>query len=173
MEEVRGTHVGGRNNAHVDYLFVSFERYQTWLPDDIGLFFPNIRGVYWVHSVLTTVWEQDLRQFPNLVTLNLGYNQIGYLFSNTFRSNPNLEIIVFTVNNIHQVEANLMSHLVRLFEAHFHGNPCINAAALDRQAVLALELRLPIDCPPVTCPPLCKEEKVKLRALARKNKERK
>lgn len=148
LTEVRGNHLSGRTNSDVEYLLI-YNQNLNYVPDHIQAFFPNLRGVEWFNSNLLEVSASDLRQFPNILIFSAFVNKLITIESDLFEFTPHLQWISFYNNLIQHVGYDLLSNLTDLQTISFETNPCINEYAVGSPAIMELNQRLPLLCPPI------------------------
>lgn len=135
-------------NDDVKFLAVEFQNL-PFIPGNIDSFFPNVRGIEWLSSNLTSISAADLEQFPELLLFSVEHNNLISIDGDLFQHNPLLRWINFSRNQIQHVGLNLFRDLNDLRELYFFNNPCASATARNREDVLSLIDELPILCPPL------------------------
>lgn len=95
------------------------------LPKGLNSFFPRILGLDVKHSFLKTISSEDL-QFPDLILLYLGYNQLTSLSADLFSNLPNLEFFGVDNNPIKSVGENLLSSAPKLRIIYFWNTTCFD-----------------------------------------------
>jgi hypothetical protein len=88
-------------------------------------------------------------QFPKLIFVYFGYNEITNIEKNLFENNPKLVQINFYDNNIKHVGYDLLKGLNDLEEVDFRVNPCVNKRARNQTEIQEMIRLLPITCPPL------------------------
>lgn len=149
VTEITGIHMDGQNDGSVKGVFVNGHRVLTGIPNGIEKFFPNLEAFQWFQGNLSTIGSSTFRPFPNLLSINVGDNQLVTLEGDLFQHTQKLRGIYFYVNSLAHVGHNLLTGLNNLTEAIFTANPCINAFAITPEEIRALNLQLPISCPPL------------------------
>jgi Leucine rich repeat len=148
LVSVTGRHQGWRGNNQVEMVDVRDERSLNGIPANIGQFFPNTNIFQWIRGNLTTLVEEDLRQF-NLKALILTSNNIVSLDGNVFSNSVGLIQIDFANNNIRHTAPETLRVINSLQLADFSANPCINKNARTPIAVRDLIIQLNEQCPPL------------------------
>lgn len=149
VTEISGIHMGGQNDGSVKGFFINGHRALTGIPDGIEKFFPNLEAFQWFQGNLSSVGSSTFRPFPNLLSINVGDNQLVTLEGDLFQYTRKLKGIYFYVNSLAHIGHGLLTGLNNLTEAIFTANPCINAFAITPEQIQALNLQLPISCPPL------------------------
>jgi hypothetical protein len=65
IEEVRGTHLSGKNNANVE-AFQEQSKSLQFIPTNLVNFFPNLKVIIFLSPLLQVVAD-DFKPFPNLL----------------------------------------------------------------------------------------------------------
>lgn len=94
------------------------------LPSNLATFFPNLRGLLWQNSKLETIKATDLQPFPNLVYLDVSYNQIRHLDGDLLKYNPHLTSFAISNNFIDSIGKGLFNGFIVMNYAYFYGNIC-------------------------------------------------
>jgi hypothetical protein len=146
--EIRGTHLPGKSNAHVEGLFITFESQFHSIPYDLGNYFPNLRGLDIAVTPIYWLSKSQLSQFPYLNILIIQYNrELRGIDSNAFTSNRQLRQITLNSNDLRYVGSNLFQNLIYLDEVFMFDNYCINEQAIGQSAIQNLNNILPTRCP--------------------------
>lgn len=149
VTEITGIHMSGQNDGSVKGIFVNGHRILTEIPNGIEKFFPNLEAFQWFQGNISTIGSSTFRPFPNLLSINVGDNQLVTLPGDLFQYTRKLKGIYFYINLLAHVGHGLFTGLSNLTEAVFTANPCINAFAVTPEQIQALNLQLPISCPPL------------------------
>lgn len=145
LESVVGTHVSGKSLLDVDSLYIENQDV-GYVPKDIELFFPNLKGLQFHIGHLLSISATDLKPFPNLLSLALARNMFTSLPGDLFQYTPKLAYLDFDNNQIQHEGVNLLKHLKDLKYGRFRNNPCINFYASTPTEVETLKLKL-VACP--------------------------
>lgn len=160
VTKIRGTHAIGKNDAAVGSLSLNFNKNLTAIPKDIERFFPRLTMIRWAYGELLTLSANDLKQFPNLVTLIVCFNKLTVLESDLFKHTKQLKELYLNSNNIQIIRPNLLSGLNFLIIADLSSNPCINIPlATTKQEVATLKKQLQGKCEPIKVKTAEKSEK--------------
>lgn len=149
--ELQGNHWGGRNDTDVQDLDVSrFNPQVSFIPQNIGRFFPNLETMLWRNSQLNELNFTDFQQFPNLEILEMSGNTMASLPADLFIHNQRLRSIFFTFNfNLESIGRNLLFFPQNLTNVEFTSNSlCSNEIARSRVDVLVLNTRIHNICHP-------------------------
>lgn len=149
IDSVSGSHTNGRSNVDVKVVNILEHPGLNRIASNIEEFFPNIIGLRWFSGNLTWVDANDFKPFPELQLISLRQNLLVSLDGDLFKFNPKLRFISFRENLLQNVGHDLLTNLTSLAQAAFSNNPCINVFATNPHAIEALNLQLPIDCPPL------------------------
>lgn len=153
LTQITGSHTSGMTNADVKGLWVYGQPHLKEIPSGIGNYFPNLLGFTWIYMNLTSISSEDLKPFPNLITLSLHHNHFVALDGDLLQHTRKLQVIFFDNNLLRHVGHDLLRGLVNLTRAQFSLNPCINMDARTPQEIQDLNLQLPISCPPLATTP--------------------
>lgn len=153
LTEVTGVHQTGRTNFDVRMLMVHDQLHVNQFPENIYNFFPNLLGLEFFATKITSITAEDLRDFPNLQLLNIQQNSLSRLDGNLFSFTPRLQWIGFNDNVIENVGHNLLSGLNSLTSVFLSGNVCIDAVASTPTGLAQLIRDLPVFCPPFNVSP--------------------
>lgn len=152
LTEVRGTHLQGRSDEDVGFLWSSDAYPFQRIPINVANFFPNLLDIRFVGGNLTFVSANDLQQFPLLQILYIKHHQIETLDGNLFEHTPNIRITEFDFNQITSVGHGLLDGLPNLVRVNFLGNPCIDFRATTQAEIETLRTQLVQQCPPIITP---------------------
>lgn len=146
VDKVLGTHVASKNDT--DTKLISLKKIKTErLPKNFHKFFPNLEGIFAFSMGLKTVVKDDLKDFPKLRYLDMGFNRLDTLPSNLFDNNLELEWIDFSDNLLRNIGVKLLDTLPKLDFANFEGNRCVDRRAQNKNNLHELELVLKsIEC---------------------------
>lgn len=147
LEDVRGNHLEVMSNRDVYSLYI-FRQDLTFIPKDIGKFFPNLKGIYYQNSNLSTISSDDLKPFTQLLAFEVYLGNLVSLDGNLFQHNINLQYISFSSNKIEHIGHNLLGGLNQLQMADFSRNICVSMYASGSEEIRELKEQLPILCPP-------------------------
>lgn len=128
VEQVLGDHKAGKSNDDVKWLSVSNVDL-TYLPGNIGTFFPNLDFLQWTDSNLTTVKAEDLKSLPKLEKFYVRRNKISSLGGDLFTHTAGIKELDFYKNPIEKVGHDLLTNLKYLEVVDFRDNNCINRYA--------------------------------------------
>lgn len=84
----------------------------------------RLEGIIITDCGMKMIEQEDLRQFPNLVTLWLNKNEIQWLEDDFFKFTPKVRIVGFYNNKISMIGANFYEPLSRFNVLLMHGNEC-------------------------------------------------
>jgi hypothetical protein len=111
--DVDGIHESGKTNDDVDFLNIDGQNCAV-LPKGIENFFPNLKFISVLSSNLSFIDNLDIRPFPELESLALNDNFLKTLASDLFKNNPLITSVIFSGNEIAQVEVDLLEPLQSL-----------------------------------------------------------
>lgn len=149
IDRVSGSHLVGRTDLDVEVVNILEQPFLNRIASNIDEFFPNLIGLRWFSGNLSWVEASDLKPFPDLQLISLRGNQLASLDGDLFKFNRGLRFVSFRENLLTSVGHDLLTNLTSLSQAAFNNNPCINVLATNPHAIEALNLQLPIDCPPL------------------------
>lgn len=92
IDMVFGKHEFNKTLESVKFLEIQDENL-FFIPPNLSLFFPNLIGLVIGNSKLQSLQSQDLKPFYNLSLLRIFKNPLTTLNADTFRYNPNLQVI--------------------------------------------------------------------------------
>lgn len=148
LEEVQGEHEERRSNVDVEFLYV-YKQSLPMIPKDLELYFPNLKGIEWHTSELSTLSANDLKPFPDLKVFISHYNKLPTLDGDLFKFTPKLNWIYFHNNSVEHVGKDLLTNLKELTFVNFERNPCINYVAMSAEKIPLLISKLHEQCPPL------------------------
>ncbi|KAL7013939.1 hypothetical protein ACKWTF_015657 [Chironomus riparius] len=127
--DVRGEHMIGGNLTEVDALRFMHKENITFIPNGIGKFFPNLKGLSFMNCNIKTISKDHLAEFPQMFQLSYSLNAIEYVPGDTFIYTPKVQLINFSGNNIKRIGLGLFKPLKNLQYIWFEKNVCINMNA--------------------------------------------
>jgi hypothetical protein len=130
LEDVKGTHLDGRSNSDVEFVFVQNENTNR-LTRNMEKIFPNLVGLSWGRSNLTELSAEDFQPFPNILFFAAFTNKLVTLDGDLFRHTRRIRLINFANNRIETVGENLFNMLTDLERAAFEMNRCIDMNAVN------------------------------------------
>lgn len=117
-----------------------------YIPNGIGNHFKNIEAI-WIHYCgLKEMTHRNLKQFPKLLYLYAGFNQLKVLDRETFESNPRLEWINLKNNKLKFISYMLFEKLHNVSYMNFENNQCISALAHSRTHIAELKNSIEENC---------------------------
>lgn len=131
-------------NAHVEMLLID-EQKMIFLPENLSLHFPNLKGLIIDSSELSSFSKEDLQQFPQLKFLMIGNNNIEVLENDLFERNEHIEWLTFINNFTKHIGSEILNPLKDLKVANFQRNTCVSFKAL-RADVDSLKTLFRRDC---------------------------
>lgn len=141
VDKVNGNHLTGRTQDDTKLLSMKKIKCER-LPKGFETFFKNLEGIFAFSTGMKTVVKDDLDVFPKLRYLDMAFNHITTLPSNTFEGNPDLEWIDFSDNKLNNIGVNLLAAIPKLNYADFLSNRCVDKRAQDKTNLHELELVL-------------------------------
>lgn len=147
LTTVIGIHETGRNNSDVKMLLVHDQMQLKSIPGNMEKFFPNLYGLEFLNGNIETVTAADLKPFPDLKLLNLGFQKLVVLESDLLQDTPKLEWINFSSNLLKVIGSGLLTGLSELSTAFFLRNPCVSLQSLSHETMPNLQLLLSENCP--------------------------
>lgn len=139
-------HMEGKSNTDVT-AFVAYGKRIEYFPRNIEKIFGNLKGIYIQKCSLRKIQNSDLKVFPYLLELSLGFNRIDVLEDDVFSSNLNLQNIVLSGNVIYHIGLKVFDNLSKLSHLQFAECDCINGVAIDSTSqVKKLIKKLKLEC---------------------------
>lgn len=117
-------------DAHVEMLLID-EQQMKFVPENLSLHFPNLKGLIIDSSELSSLSKEDLQQFPQLKFLMVGNNNIEVLENDLFEGNGQIEWLAFINNFTKHIGSEILNPLEDLKVANFQRNTCVNFKALE------------------------------------------
>lgn len=149
LENVTSDHwPSDKSNDDVENLHIVGQNL-TFIPGGVSNFFKNLDALTVQFSSLTLISADDLKPFPRLVYIFLGYNKLSSHDGDLFKHTPHLQYASFEMNKIQHIGHDLVENLNNLIYLYFIDNDCINHWAETRAAVLSLGQKLSFLCPPL------------------------
>lgn len=147
IDYVTGIHEDGKTDANVEVLSLQ-SRDLKFFPENLADIFPNLRSMNFINSNIASLTAENLRPFPELLTLYIWSNKLVSLDGDLFSHNLKLRRIDFDNNLLQHVGYNLLTYLTWLEVADFSNNPCIDVYARSTE-IRSLNALLPVRCPPL------------------------
>lgn len=148
IEEVRGEHLDGKNNANVQVIYVISSNLQ-FIPSNLARFFPNLIIMALNDLPLLRVTAGDLKPFPNLQRFYSTSSLLTSINGDLFQHTKKLQRIRFEAGKLQDIGENLLSDLNDLSFVSFQGNECIDFVAETPQEIEELKEKLLVQCPPL------------------------
>ena len=121
ITNINGTH--NDNNTNIDVLQLQInEQNITYLPKEIGTFFPSLENLIVYLSSLEFLEKSDFNSFLFLEILSLTENKIATIPENTFDDLDNLKELYLSGNRIENLYSNLFRKLVNLEIIYLNNN---------------------------------------------------
>jgi len=130
IDSEKGSHASGKNNNAVKGIW-SDKGGINYLPHGLERLYPNINYILIKDGRLKEIHQSDLKQYPNLVVLDLFKNDIEVLEDGLFAYNPDLVYVSFYSNKVCYIAPNIFDHLTKLRWLQFKDNECMNQNADD------------------------------------------
>ena len=137
------------HNQKVEKLHIN-SRGLRYMPKGIDKFFPDLEALWIENSELKTIKQADFKSFPKLKEVYMVNNKIEKLDSNLFQLNPELRALQFNANKIKIIGRNILSPLLKLDQADFSLNDCINKSAYEKKEFPELIAEMESKCAPPT-----------------------
>jgi hypothetical protein len=147
IEEVRGSHLKGRNNVNVE-VFNETANSLQFIPSNLVDFFPNLKIMY-LRAPLLQLIASDLRPFPNLLQFVLQFGQFSTIYSDMFENTKQIKTVQFYSEKLMNVGENILSDLNELKLAQFFSQTCIHFDGNTRERIQELEQKLLVNCLPL------------------------
>lgn len=148
ISTVTGTHRFSKTDQSV--LGIRAEgKTMRYFPQGLKNFFQNLKVIDFYRVEMVEIHQADLKPFPDLVVLYLGFNKVQVLESGLFDHNPQLEVIAFPHNELKHIYGNIFDHLSKLSRFWFKGNDCINSEFNTRDAINTAIEHIKEHCTPV------------------------
>lgn len=141
VDKINGNHLTGKTHSDTTLINVRKLKFDR-LPKGFDTFFKNLEGIFAFSTGMKTVVKDDMVVFPKLRYLDMGFNHITTLPSDTFEGNPELEWIDFSDNKLQNVGVNFLVPMTKLNYADFQSNRCVDKRAWDKTNLHELELVL-------------------------------
>lgn len=117
-----------------------------YVPSGIAENFKNIKVLIIANTGLRVITQVDLKPLKKLRNLYVDNNQLTSLDDDLFLSNPSIEYINVSNNQIKSVGMRTFEPLTGLKELGFYQNICIDDGAKSIRSVNALKLKLKTKC---------------------------
>jgi len=147
VTNITGNHIIGKTNADVEGFVIYLEPNLSRIPRGIENFFPNLIGLAWGNTNLTSLVADDLKPFPKLLSAWFPSNKFVSLHSDLFVHTPMVRHIDFGRNLLENVGSDLLTSLNNLTSALFNDNRCISFNANTSQSIQNLIAMLREQCP--------------------------
>lgn len=153
LEAVTGEHLYGRNNTHVEGLYVVNVKL-SFIPKNLPKFFPNLLGLRLYNTKMTTITANDLKPFPGLIDLSIQTNNLTSLASDLFQFSRKLKHVSFYRNSLTSIAEKddsgkgLLRYSENITTANFLHNPCINMFANSSLQLQLLDNLIFQNCKP-------------------------
>lgn len=153
LTAVNGTHMSGKSNRDVQFLFITSERGLTFFPRNIDNFFPNLIAIGFQYCNISSLNGDELNAFNNLTWMALSNQPVleripGNFFANT----PQMKTIFVYQNPIKYIGEGLLDSLEFLNYAHFGNNYCVNISAENPSEIPFLIEHLRTNCSDIEIP---------------------
>ncbi|KAG5668104.1 hypothetical protein PVAND_016058 [Polypedilum vanderplanki] len=134
---VTGQHMIGGNNSEVEAMRFMHKPKITFIPNGIGKFFPNLKGLTFLNCNIKKISKDHLAEFPEMMQVSYNFNQIEVIPGDLFIYTPKLQLVNFASNNIKRIGAGFFKPLKSLEYIWFEKNSCIdmNAKVSDFKAM--------------------------------------
>lgn len=99
-----------------------------YLPRGFDKYFINLLKITVQNSQLRAITQEDLQPFRKLEHLNLSSNKLTVIEPKLFASNPRLNQIDFSFNNIREISEDIFDYLKAGVKIEFANNVCIETA---------------------------------------------
>jgi len=96
-----------------------------FFPKDLSKFFKNLKKITMVKCQLKEIHQSDLKDFPNLIYIDMFGNKIEVIEEGLFDYNANLEVISISNNKLIHIDPNVFDHLNKLRYFIFSFVPCV------------------------------------------------
>ena len=143
---VKASHSEQKTNNDV-LGFLSTNKTVHFFPQDLDIYFPNLKAIWIENCGLKEITQSDLKSFPHLVNCYMPKNSIKTIDEGLFDFNPKLEFVGFGDNDIVHIDPNVFDNLSKLRYFWFNNVPCINKSIDDSRAdVLAVFKEVKANC---------------------------
>ncbi|KAG5668100.1 hypothetical protein PVAND_016054 [Polypedilum vanderplanki] len=126
---VTGQHMIGGNNSEVEAMRFMHKPKITFIPNGIGKFFPNLKGLTFLNCNIKKISKDHLAEFPEMMQVSYNFNQIEVIPGDLFIYTPKLQLVNFASNNIKRIGAGFFKPLKSLEYIWFEKNSCIDMNA--------------------------------------------
>lgn len=145
---MNGGHQSEKNNDDVTVVNIQSIKCAR-IPSGFEIHFKNIEGIFAFSSEKTILFGEDLKPFLKLKYLDISFNRITHLPSDTFVGNPLMEWIDFSDNKLKLVGLNILDPIPNLHYANFATNICINELGRDKTDISRnIKRLLRLNCQP-------------------------
>lgn len=146
VTNVTGNHQVNRGNSDVQALRIQSQNL-PFFPTNVEEFFPNTKAFSFYNNSITSISNDHLSPFPDLLYLRLLRNRITSLDTNVFSGLAELKFIDLDLNEIRHV-----GHAIDLPDTdgymYFRDNMCIDKVAYTAEEIALLRFDLLRNCPP-------------------------
>jgi hypothetical protein len=126
--------------------FISESAGPLYIPKDLHLFFPNLKGILIKHGRVKEIHQSDIKFLTKLEYLNLDENDIEVLETDLFKFNAALKVIWFYNNKLKSVDLQVMRTLPNLQDVDFRPS-CSEIRCETKSSVAQCLDRISEKCP--------------------------
>lgn len=138
-------------------------------PAGIRKIFPNLFFIKLDRLGIKNLHQKDLKDFPQLIHLDLEYNDISVLEKDLFRFNKFLRTINFKINELKIIDRNIFDDLKYLQGLNLIDNRCVQSLYFGKAMISVAISTIRRECKPYERPnqelALNKEQKFKWRKI--------
>ncbi|KAL7013482.1 hypothetical protein ACKWTF_015418 [Chironomus riparius] len=122
---VNDDHKSGKSNDDV-LSFHAFSKHLIYFPRGLEKIFKNLKRIGILSDFIKEISQEDLKPYPQLVTLNLVNNDILILEEGTFAYNPDLAVVDLENNKLLHIDPGVFSTVSKLIRLFLASNTCFN-----------------------------------------------
>lgn len=145
VTEIRGQHVDDEDNFSVKMLLVEAGSC-PYLPLNISSHFKNLEIYYIMDSGVKFLMDGDLDELTKLRIFDVSHNPIRRAGKSFFKGQNSIEIISFYECQLRNIHPEFLNPLVKLREAYFDKNVCVDFRASQKSLVSALKSEIEKNC---------------------------
>lgn len=142
---VKGTHILDMTNDDVKEFYME-KQACPYLPLNLGAFFENLEIFYAKRSNVQHILVGDLNGLTKLRVFDASHNPIEYLDKDFFKNYGTIEKISFYDCHLRIIDSQALDPLVKLNEAYFQLNVCINRETDKAHSIRSLKAAIRRQC---------------------------
>lgn len=143
--------IKGRDNSKVAFTSIRFpSKLVAYLPVGINNFAENLIALIVEDSKMVEITQSDMKQFPQLLLLQLTNNHIEVLGEDLFKYNPELIEIILKGNRLKEIADHIFENLKNLKGLNLEWNTCISSIGFHEVGIMRVLDEIEEFCAPMT-----------------------